>query len=248
MSSTPQITLYTANFSPYAHRVHIALEETGVKYTTYPIDIMTPHRPEWYSQVSPFGKVPAIAFGGPEVPPDRPSPDSAKLFESVALLEFLADLFPDNPYLLPKDLVKRAHARAFISIYQNYVNDLFKGVFFSGLPQTDALLDALAKLQGALPPEEGAFAVGAWSIADAAVAPFLARMWLYLGLGLGRYSEEDGQKMREAFAGERFARLSRYVRDLRARPSFQATWGGDELQTELGWNIPIFRRGGKPAA
>ena len=58
-------------------------------------------------------KVPAIAYGGPPVPPDQPSPESAKIAESLVLLDFVADLFPDS-HLLPKDPVQRARARFFI--------------------------------------------------------------------------------------------------------------------------------------
>ena len=57
--------------------------------------------------------MPAIAYGGPQVPPDQPSPDSTKIAESLVLVEFVGDLFPESG-ILPKDPVKRAQARFFI--------------------------------------------------------------------------------------------------------------------------------------
>ncbi|KAI0359759.1 thioredoxin-like protein [Trametes cingulata] len=240
MAPTEQITLYTTTFSPYGHRVHIALEEAGAKYKICQVN---PHnKPDWYHLVNPFGKVPAIAFGGPDVPPDQPPPESAKLVESLALIEFVADIFPEAK-LLPADPVLREKARAFINIYQSFVNDPFRDVMFFATKPAEVLLEALEKLQSALPPT--GFAVGEWSIADAAVIPFLARMFLYLEADLGKYSVEDGKKMREAIASDKFARLRQYVQDLRERKSFKDTWGGDALQTEMGRKLPIMNR--KPA-
>ena len=62
-------------------------------------------------------------------------------------------------------------------MYENYVHDAFKGAFFLGQP-VDSILQAIEKLQNALPPT--GFAVGQFSIADIAVAPFLTRMLLFL--------------------------------------------------------------------
>lgn len=147
-----------------------------------------------------------------------------KLTESLAMIEFIAEVFPEAK-LLPADPISRARARAFISVYQNYVNDPFRQVFFFAKP-AEALLQALEKLQGALPPT--GFAVGEWSIADAGVAPFLSHLFLYLKEGLGKYSVEDRDAMRDAlFVSERFSRLRQYVEDVRARPGFQKAWVSD---------------------
>ena len=47
---------------------------------------------------------------------DKPAPDSIKIAESLVLLEFVADLFPDSG-LLPKDPVERAKVRLFIDTF-----------------------------------------------------------------------------------------------------------------------------------
>ena len=181
------------------------------------------------------------------MPPDEPSPVSVKLAESLVLLEFLADLYPAAA-LLPTDPVLRARARFFVNTFETRVYpEAFLDFFFHAAPSA-TLLDALAALQALLPlfpdaPEEdmggesegepgGPFAVGQWSIADMAVAPSLARIYMFLAHDMGKNSLEDGRAaLAELREGSRFARLRRYVEDVQARPSFRATW--DE-GTQLG--------------
>lgn len=158
------------------------------------------------------------------MPPDEPSPESQKLRESLALIEFVADTFPESK-LLPADPFLRARARTFISLYHSYIHEQFMNVFFRGVPVTDGFFQAFETLQSALPPT--GFAVGEWSLAETAVGPFLARIMLYLDAGFGWYSEADRETMRAEFASARFARLQQYIQDIRARPSFAKTWGGD---------------------
>src|SRR3989442_1189371 len=47
-----KVTLYTYHGCPYAHRVHIALAELGVKYEQVHIDLDKPREP-WYLQINP---------------------------------------------------------------------------------------------------------------------------------------------------------------------------------------------------
>ncbi|CDO74671.1 hypothetical protein BN946_scf184828.g11 [Trametes cinnabarina] len=222
MAPTEQLTLYTAEYSPFAQRVHIALEEANAKYKIHQFR-QRGEKPDWYTHVNPLRKVPALTFGGPEVPPDQPSPKSVKLIESMAILEFVADVFPEAN-LLPKDPILRAKARIFIEIYRNYVHDQFRETFFLAKP-IEGVITALEKLQDVLHPS--GFAVGEWSIADAAVAPSLVRMMLFLRTGLGAYSKEDWKRLSETLSSDKFSRLAQYIRDLEERPSFKKTWVSD---------------------
>ncbi|TFK93672.1 hypothetical protein K466DRAFT_594193 [Polyporus arcularius HHB13444] len=237
--STKQITFYTAAWSPHAERVRFALDEAGAKYTVHEfgLEFNKGPKPEWYYQINPLGKIPALTYGGPAVPPDQPSPESAKLFESLPLLEFIAEIYPEAN-LLPTDPILRTKARTFIQLYQNYFHDLLKDVFFLGKP-ADPILQAIETLQQALPPT--GFAVGQFSIADIAVAPSFMRMMLFLKSELGAYSEEDGQKMREALASEKFVRFRRYIEDLHEWPSIKKNWD-EAFQIGLWKNVPAFQR------
>ncbi|KAH0834663.1 hypothetical protein J3R83DRAFT_10178 [Lanmaoa asiatica] len=90
-----QITFYHDT-----RKVELALLEAGASYTPHGFDIY--NKPAWFAQVNPLtGKIPAITYGGPNVPPEEPSPLSFKLTESYVILEFLADLFPNSGLLPP---------------------------------------------------------------------------------------------------------------------------------------------------
>ncbi|KAI0758862.1 hypothetical protein C8Q74DRAFT_1372772 [Fomes fomentarius] len=231
-----QVTFYTAAYSPYSHRVQFALDEANATYKRH-LFTQIRVKPEWYNQVNPLAKIPAIAYGGPDVPPDQPSPNSVKLTESLAVIEFVAELYPEAG-LLPSDPVQRAKARGFIAVYENYVQSPFRATFFQGQP-ADGLLQGIEQLQSILPPT--GFAIGQFSLADIAVAPFFARMWLFLNNGIGKYTDEDRQKLRDALTSEKFARFKQYLSDIQQRPSFKKSWD-EEHQIELWKAHPALRR------
>ena len=167
-------------------------------------------------------QVPAIAYGGPKVPPDQPSPDSVKIAESLVLIEFLSDLYPDS-HLLPKDPVLRAKARFFIENVGAKVTPAWAAFAFRG-ESANAFLAALEAVQALLPADKP-YAVGdQFTNADIAVAPFLGRMYLMVRHGIGNYSTEDGKSVWDALHSPRFARLTEYAEAITSRPSFQKTF------------------------
>ncbi|OCH86934.1 hypothetical protein OBBRIDRAFT_796655 [Obba rivulosa] len=214
-----QITLYTAKICPYAHRVELALEEAKAKYTRYEIDLT--NKPEWYApQVNPASKVPAVAYGGPPVPADQPSLESVKIAESLVLLEFVADLFPEAQ-LLPSDPVLRAKARFFIDAVGTKLTPSWNSFFRKG-GSPDDFFAGLEVIQALLPAS--GFAVGQYSIADAAIAPFLARAQVNLENDTGAWKEGEGKTVLSVIQSPRFARINQYIKDLEARPNFKATF------------------------
>jgi len=82
--------------TPNGHKVHIALEELGLPYTIVPIDIGAGQqfRPEFLA-ITPNHRIPAI------VDPDGPGGEILPLFESGAILIYLAEktgkLIPADP-------------------------------------------------------------------------------------------------------------------------------------------------------
>ncbi|KAI0634739.1 hypothetical protein C8Q77DRAFT_1216809 [Trametes polyzona] len=214
-----RITLYSSKLCPCAHRTEIALAEAKAQYTRYEIDLE--NKPVWYApKVNPASKVPAIAYGGPEVPPDQPSPESVKLAESLVLVEFVADLFPDAG-ILPKDAVKRAQARFFIEAVSSKFVPSWFAFFLRGAPIED-FYAALEYVQSLLPAQ--GFAIGEFSAADIAIAPFAARTRISLLNELGKYPEGTGKKIWETATTGKFARFGNYVDDLFARESFKETF------------------------
>ncbi|KAF7300217.1 Serine carboxypeptidase [Mycena kentingensis (nom. inval.)] len=227
---TEQLTLYTAKICPFAQRVELALNEAKAGFNRYEIDLS--NKPAWYApQVNPASKVPAIAYGGPQVSPDQPSPDSAKLAESLILVEFVADLYPDTN-ILPADPVQRAKARFFIDAVSTkflpeYMGPVARGTSF------DPFFDALAAIQNLLPKDK-TFAIGdEFTAADIAIAPFLARMEIWMKNDIGAYKEGEGKKAAEYFfEGDRFKRLVEYFEAIKARESFKMTFDADYIKTK----------------
>ncbi|OJT02768.1 Glutathione S-transferase L3 [Trametes pubescens] len=217
-----RITLYTAKICPFAQRVEIALREAKADHVEYyQIDLQ--NKPEWYApKVNPASKVPAIAYGGPHVPPDQPSTDSVKLAESLVLVEFVADLFPHS-HLLPKDPVKRAQARFFIDGVSTKFIPAWHA-FSQGKSSEEDFLKAVEHLQALLP--ESGFAVGSYSIADVALTPFLGRARVTLKEDLGGYPRGEGPRVLEVLTSGtgRLARFGKYAQELLDRESFQATF------------------------
>ena len=170
-----------------------------------------------------MNQVPAVAYGGPKVPADQPSPESTKIAESLVLLEFVSDLYPDAN-LLPKDPVLRARARFFIDAVSTKFNPAYFSYVIKGEEGgKEKLLKATEDLQALLPAE--GYAVGGWSIADAALTPFLGRLIVALENDIGRYPEGDGPKtLNDIRQSTKFARFEKYIQDVTSRSSFAATF------------------------
>ncbi|KAI0784097.1 glutathione S-transferase C-terminal-like protein [Abortiporus biennis] len=215
------LTLYTASVCPYAQRVELALSEAKAPFTRFEVDLQ--NKPEWYApKVNPASKVPAIAYGGPQVPPDQPSPESTKIAESLVLLEFVADLYPDSG-LLPKDPVLRAKARFFIDAVSNKFNPAFFKFVFRGEGTLDEFVAAIKEIQALLPAE--GYAIGPFSIADLALIPFWGRGLVAFENDLGGFAVGEGPKYLEAIKkNPELTRFLKYVDDVTSRPSFKATF------------------------
>lgn len=85
--------------TPNGQKVHIMVEELGIPYEVHPIDIGKGDQfHEGFLKISPNNKIPAI------VDPDGPGNEPLSLFESGAILLYLAE---KHGKLLPNDPVKR---------------------------------------------------------------------------------------------------------------------------------------------
>ncbi|KAH7911537.1 glutathione S-transferase C-terminal-like protein [Hygrophoropsis aurantiaca] len=235
MANAKQITLYTAKVCPYAHRVEIALNEAKANFKSFQIDLHD--KPGWYApQVNAASKVPTIAYGGPDVPPETPSPDSTKLAESLVLVELVADLFPLSG-ILPTDPVQRAQARFFIEnistkLIPTYVGFVLRGESYENIVQAVKTLEPLL-------PELGKFAVGdQFSIADIATAPFIARLFLSAENEFGTFEADQGAKLLAALSTPQFAKWNAYKKLLFERPSVIATFDKEFVKAGYAKRFP----------
>ncbi|EJD05527.1 glutathione S-transferase [Fomitiporia mediterranea MF3/22] len=226
-----QITLYTAKICPYAQRAEIALAEAGVDYTRYEIDLQ--NKPGWYApKVNPASKVPAISYGGPKVAPEQPSPDSVKIAESLVLLEFFADLFPGSK-LLPKDPVLRARARFFIDAVSTKLTPGWAAFVIRG-ESPEAFFSGAEAIQALLPDDKKFAVADDFTIADAAIAPFLGRAFVALKNDIGTYAPGEGKKALEVLNSPRFSKLLNYFKRIEARESFKSTFDEEHIKEKFG--------------
>jgi len=97
-----QLRLYSYWRSSAAYRVRIGLNLKGLAYETVPVHLVRDggeqHRPE-FLETNPQGLVPVLQHG------------NRTLRQSLAILEYLDETWPDNP-LLPAISRDRARARA----------------------------------------------------------------------------------------------------------------------------------------
>jgi len=216
-----QITLYSAEHCPWAQRTRIALAEVGAKFTEYEIDLQ--NKPEWYApKINPASKVPTIAYGGPAVPADQPSPESVKIPESAITVEFIADLFPDSG-VLPKDPVSRARVRYFVDTFVNKFIAPYHGFAARGEKLED-VLQGVETVQSLL-PDKGAFFLGdTFSAAEIDTAPFLGRFELVLKHNVGAFSEAEGAQVYNTLKTDpKYAKFRKWAEAVLARPSVKST-------------------------
>lgn len=97
------LTLYDYWRSSAAWRVRAGLRLKDLEYTSHPVHLVRDggeqHHPD-YVALNPLGLVPTLLHG------DR------RLTQSLAILEYLDEVFPNRPLLLPDDARGRARVRA----------------------------------------------------------------------------------------------------------------------------------------
>ena len=160
------ITLYDAARCPYCARVRIVLAEKGVEVETVEIDLQ--NRPEWLYGKNVTGRVPVVEEDdGPPLP------------ESVVIMEFLEDRYPEPP-LLPPDPVDRAFVRLLVFRDHDFTDPYY--AFRRGEDGADErFLSAIAQLNVAL--SERPYLGGAeYGLADIAYVPWLLRARDMLGV------------------------------------------------------------------
>ena len=109
MSRDLKLTLYIANknYSSWSFRPWIAMKAKSIDFTEHlsPFDEATGHA--HFIEFSPTKKVPALKV-------EEEGREPVTLCESLAIIEAIADLFPDAG-LWPEDRMERAMARAYAS-------------------------------------------------------------------------------------------------------------------------------------
>jgi len=154
-------------FCPFTDRVWLALEEKGIPYQ-YKEENPYYKDPE-FLKISPKGLVPAVVTDGKAVN------------DSLIILEYLEDAYPNKKNLLPKDPIERAKVRLVI----DHISKAIVPRFFAIQQAQDQEGQDKARrdLEGALDQFvekiQGPFVAGdQLTIGDLALAPFAYRFFL----------------------------------------------------------------------
>jgi len=164
--------------SPWPFRAWLALRYFDIPFELEVLDLTLPNKAERLKAASPSARLPILIDGQIEV------------WESLAIIEYAAERFPDKA-IWPRDVAKRAHARAvsnemhagFAALRKNCVFNMNKA------PQKGEL-DAAAQADVARIVEiwaetrrkfagAGPFLYGDFSAADAMYAPIVSRFHSY---------------------------------------------------------------------
>ncbi|UPG71642.1 glutathione S-transferase N-terminal domain-containing protein [Roseomonas gilardii subsp. gilardii] len=161
--------------TPNGHKVHIALEELGLPYRVVPVNIGAGEqfRPEFLA-ITPNHRIPAI------VDPDGPGGQPLQLFESGAILIYLAE---KAGRLIPADPVERLKALQWLMFQMGGVGPMFGQYnhFAAYAPEripyaVERYGNEVRRLHGVLEKrlaEAEWLAGGEYSIADIATFPWI---------------------------------------------------------------------------
>ncbi|HEY2989904.1 MAG TPA: glutathione S-transferase N-terminal domain-containing protein [Candidatus Binatia bacterium] len=169
------IELYTWT-TPNGRKVSIMLEETGLPYEVYPVNLSKGEqfKPE-YLALNPNNKIPAI------IDRDGPGQKPYRLFESGAILIYLAE---KAGKLMPRDTAARYEVIQWLMFQMGGVGPMIGQAhqFLRNSPENetfgrDRFSKEVARLYGVMNQRlgESRFLAGDYSIADIATYPWVAR-------------------------------------------------------------------------
>ena len=156
--------LISLHICPFVQRAAIMLQAKGVDYDIEYVDLR--NKPEWFSALSPLGKVPLLEVGEGQV-----------LFESQVIAEYLDETNP--PSMHPAEPFARGRDRALIELVSNAIGWTWGASTTAKEEDSRALMDkvkdALERVVAARDGDGPFFHGAELSIVDAAAAPMLQR-------------------------------------------------------------------------
>ncbi len=188
---TLTLVIGNQNYSSWSLRPWIAMKVSGIDFEQKVISLTDPNFKSELLRVSGAGKVPVLIDG------------ALCVWESLAILEFLAERFPDAQ-LWPSEKGSRAYARAiasemhagFLPLRRHCPMNIWRAVKKRDLPadvaanvqRIDAMWSDCRSRYGA----GGPFLFGRFSAADAMYVPMVSRFHTYaieVGIEGRRYME-----------------------------------------------------------
>ena len=174
--SLPHLIIGNKNYSSWSFRPWLAMSHSGIEFeeTVSPFDETNHNR--HFMEFSPVGRVPVLRH------------DGLVLWESLAIMEYLAERFPDAQ-LWPQDVKHRANARVichemhagFAALRSSCPMNMRRPV--AALEVDESVkgdVDRIEELcKSALDASGGPFLFGRFGNADAMYAPVVNRLHIY---------------------------------------------------------------------
>ncbi len=208
-----KLLIANKNYSSWSMRPWLVLKHFQIPFEEELLRLSGPGWKEAIAARSPTGRVPVLLDGDLAIP------------ETLAIIEYLADCFPDQP-IWPRDRTARALARAASAEMHSGFTALRSAAPMNlrashpGRVDVTGIQGDLLRLEGLwgslLDRSGGPFLFGAFSAADAMFAPVATRLRTY------------DLPVSDA--------ASRYVDAIYALPAFQA-WHADALKEP--WIVPM---------
>ncbi|KAI9473907.1 MAG: glutathione S-transferase [Benjaminiella poitrasii] len=217
MTFTNKITFYNCLVCPFAQRAAIALKLVGANVEEVLIDL--DNKPDWYKNVNPELKVPAFNAEGQNIA------------ESLVIIEYINDLFPEKK-LLPDAPLKRANIRFAIEFfgtkiipahYKYVLNFHAEGAEEEYKKSTNAALVRFNELLLQEAPSGPYFLGEQFSLADIAIAPFVLRTFAFNKKFLKGYEFETIKS---------HPRLAQFIEGITSHPVVKETYIGDDGYTD----------------
>jgi glutathione S-transferase len=176
------LELISTKRCPFVQRSIITLNHKGIDHRMTFVDLDDP--PQWFSEISPFGKVPVLRVDGETV-----------IFESAVINEYLDDVTPGQ--LHPADPLQRALNKSWIEFGGECCSLTFQLMV---APDQQSYEDIIAQLAANLERVEKVLGDGPFfngeefALIDAAYAPIFIRLDVFRDL-LGIQITEDLPKI-----------------------------------------------------
>ncbi|KAI8140420.1 thioredoxin-like protein [Fennellomyces sp. T-0311] len=188
--------LYNSPTSPFGQRVLMAFKKAGVEYDVVPVDM---ENRDWYREIYPEGKVPAIKYGDDVIP------------ESMVIMELVQDLYPEAKLFPIDEPIKKAKMKFFILLFEDRVRPRSKSFLSNPITREsfDAFEKDIAKIYRRLndlllaQAPTGPYYLGTeYSAVDIALAPFVFQMTHFHIFLTGRDYKvlDELPRLREFFA------------------------------------------------
>ena len=164
-NQTNKYTLTSFPICPFVQRAIITLKHKNIDFDVKYIDLK--NKPEWFLKLSPLGKVPILEV------------ENTVIFESAVINEFLDEDTPNT--LLSKNLIEKAHQRAWIEFGSTLIMDTHKLILSkdeeSFNENKEIVFNKLNKIENEIKGEY--FSGNKFSLVDTTYAPLLRMISLF---------------------------------------------------------------------